>query len=148
LVKYTNILVGIDGSEESFKATSAALSIAAKFGSEVTALYVIHNPYPDLFHYEEEKEDRKRLQKAKEDLNKWIGVILREEDSNKNANIKPEVIESTRPVYSEVLEYAESNKNDFIVIGSRGRTGFKKLLLGSVASDVVAYSHCPVPVVR
>jgi nucleotide-binding universal stress UspA family protein len=35
-----------------------------------------------------------------------------------------------------------------IVIGSRGKTGFKKLLLGSVASGVVTYSHCPVLVVK
>jgi nucleotide-binding universal stress UspA family protein len=35
-----------------------------------------------------------------------------------------------------------------IVIGSRGMTGFKKLLLGSVAGAVVTYSHCPVLVVK
>jgi nucleotide-binding universal stress UspA family protein len=37
---------------------------------------------------------------------------------------------------------------DFIVIGTRGKTGLKKMLLGSVASDVVTYAHCPVMVVR
>ncbi|HEX6028646.1 MAG TPA: universal stress protein [Nitrososphaeraceae archaeon] len=35
-----------------------------------------------------------------------------------------------------------------IVISTRGRTGFKQMLLGSVASDVVTYAHCPVMVVK
>ncbi len=37
---------------------------------------------------------------------------------------------------------------DLIVIGTRGRSGFKKLLLGSIASSVVTYAHCPVMVVK
>ncbi|TLX87413.1 MAG: universal stress protein, partial [Thaumarchaeota archaeon] len=40
------------------------------------------------------------------------------------------------------------NKVDMIVIGSRGMTGLKKLLLGSVANGVITYSHCPVLVVK
>src|SRR5215831_9923722 len=42
----------------------------------------------------------------------------------------------------------EENNIDLIVIGTRGRSGFKKLLLGSVASHVVTYAHCPVLVVK
>ena len=41
-----------------------------------------------------------------------------------------------------------SHNVDLIVIGTRGRSGFKKLLLGSVASGVVTYAHCPVMVVK
>jgi nucleotide-binding universal stress UspA family protein len=47
-----------------------------------------------------------------------------------------------------IVEYAESKSIDLIVIGTRGRTGLKKMLLGSVASDVVTYAHCPVLVIR
>jgi nucleotide-binding universal stress UspA family protein len=46
------------------------------------------------------------------------------------------------------VDCAEQKKVDLIVIGSRGLSGFKKLLLGSVASGVVTYSHCPVLVVK
>jgi nucleotide-binding universal stress UspA family protein len=37
---------------------------------------------------------------------------------------------------------------DLIILGTRGQSGFKKLLLGSVASGVVKYAHCPVMVVK
>ena len=47
-----------------------------------------------------------------------------------------------------IVDYAEENNIDLIVIGTRGRSGFKKLLLGSVASHVVTYAHCPVLVVK
>jgi nucleotide-binding universal stress UspA family protein len=47
-----------------------------------------------------------------------------------------------------IVGFAEKENIDLIVIGTRGRSGFKKLLLGSVASGVVNYAHCPVMVVK
>ena len=47
-----------------------------------------------------------------------------------------------------IVDYAEENDINLIVIGTRGRSGFKKLLLGSVASHVVTYAHCPILVVK
>jgi nucleotide-binding universal stress UspA family protein len=47
-----------------------------------------------------------------------------------------------------IVNYAEKEKVDLIVIGTRGRSGFKKLLIGSVASDVLHYAHCPVMIVK
>jgi nucleotide-binding universal stress UspA family protein len=47
-----------------------------------------------------------------------------------------------------IIDYVEDNNIDLIVIGSRGRSEFKKLLLGSVASHIVTYAHCPVLVVK
>ena len=47
-----------------------------------------------------------------------------------------------------IVDYAEKNKVDLIVTGTKGRSGFTKLLLGSVASGVVTYASCPVMVVK
>jgi nucleotide-binding universal stress UspA family protein len=47
-----------------------------------------------------------------------------------------------------ILEFAEEQNVDLIVVGTKGRTGFKKLLLGSTATSVVTYAHCPVLVVK
>jgi nucleotide-binding universal stress UspA family protein len=47
-----------------------------------------------------------------------------------------------------IVDYAEKNSYHHIVTGSAGRTGAARLLIGSVAADIVTYAHCPVTVVR
>ena len=47
-----------------------------------------------------------------------------------------------------IIDYAENQNIDLIVVGSRGRSDFKKLLLGSVASTIVTYATCPVLVTK
>jgi nucleotide-binding universal stress UspA family protein len=47
-----------------------------------------------------------------------------------------------------ITNHAEKENADLIIVGTRGRTGFKKILLGSVASGVVAYAHCPVMIIK
>ena len=65
-----------------------------------------------------------------------------------DVTVKTDVLIKYTSVAKEILEYAESNKIDLIIMGSRGMTGIKKMLLGSVASRVVTYSQCPVLVVK
>ena len=65
------------------------------------------------------------------------------------ANFSSDVVVANKSVVAEIVShYAESNNIDLIVIGTRGKSGFKKLLLGSVASGVVTYAHCPVLVIK
>jgi nucleotide-binding universal stress UspA family protein len=86
----------------------------------------------------------------------WIDEIKEEEEqtnNNDNKNIykiqlKTEVILATKPIVGEIVDYAERENIDLIVIGTRGRTGLKKMLLGTVASGVVTYATCPVLVVK
>jgi nucleotide-binding universal stress UspA family protein len=68
--------------------------------------------------------------------------------AEKNLKVKTDIVVGITSTVKEIVEYAEKNKMDLIVIGSRGLSGFKKMLLGSVASGVVTYSHCPVLVVK
>ena len=70
-------------------------------------------------------------------------------DKSENIEFKSDILENpTLKVSSLIIDYAEREKVDLIVVGNRGRHGFKRLLLGSVASDIVTYSHCPVLVVK
>ena len=71
------------------------------------------------------------------------------EDSNNNNKIqlRTKLITSTSAV-GGIVAFAEKENIDLIVIGTRGRSGLKKLLLGSVASGVVSYAHCAVMVVK
>lgn len=61
---------------------------------------------------------------------------------------KTKVIEGSVPTVHNIVNYAEKENVDLIVVGTKGRSGFKKQLLGSVALGVVTYAHCPVIVVR
>jgi nucleotide-binding universal stress UspA family protein len=76
---------------------------------------------------------------------KYLNKVKRNANE-KNIQIKTEIISSTN-IAGGIVDYAEENNIDLIVIGTRGRSGFKKLLLGSVASHVVT-AHCPVLVVK
>jgi nucleotide-binding universal stress UspA family protein len=67
--------------------------------------------------------------------------------NEKNIQIKTEIIASTDTA-GGIVDYAEDKDIDLIVVGTRGKSGFKKILLGSVASKVVTYAHCPIMVVK
>jgi nucleotide-binding universal stress UspA family protein len=74
----------------------------------------------------------------------WIKLGLRQ--MKKFMQIKTEIISSINTAEA-VVDYAQEKNLELIVIGTRGRSGFKKMLLGS-ASKVVTYAHCPVLVVK
>jgi nucleotide-binding universal stress UspA family protein len=73
---------------------------------------------------------------------------VRQMAKQKSVKVKTDVVVGISSVVKEIIEYAHKNKIDMIVIGSRGLSGFKKMLLGSVASGVVTYAHCPVLVAK
>jgi len=65
-----------------------------------------------------------------------------------DSSFETAIIEAETSAASTIVDYAESKNVDLLVIGSKGRTGLKKMLVGSTASEVVKYAHCPVLVVR
>jgi nucleotide-binding universal stress UspA family protein len=65
-----------------------------------------------------------------------------------NVKLKTEIVESIMSEVGAIITYAENENVDLIVIGSRGRSGIKKLLLGSTPSGVVTYATCPVMIVK
>ena len=73
---------------------------------------------------------------------------IKEKCKQNNVRVITEVVISKKSVAADIIDYAENNNVNLIVIGTKGRTGFKRLLLGSVASAVVTYAHCPVMVVK
>ncbi len=160
--KVSKILVAIDGSEMSMRAAAYAIDIANIKGKEEENVQLIGLTVIDLTnlsysffatasgYYEAEKLEEKRKE-AQQLLDKVEKLAVKENNTNNNVNIqfKSEIIEDPiSRVGSAIVDYAERENVDLIVIGSRGRTGFKKMLLGSVASDVVTYAHCPVLVVK
>ncbi len=142
--EFSNMLVAIDGSDHSIKAAEYALTIAKVYGAALHAVTVTY--VSESYHTKQEDTVDKSIDRI-HDVKSWLETFTRTAKEN-NIQLKPELINSHRPVDYVLLEYAEQEKIDLIVIGTRGRSGFKRLLLGSVASGVVTYAHCPVIVVN
>ena len=146
------ILVAVDGSKPSIDAGTQAIDIAKRFDVELIALYVVS---PDVRYNYLEDVITPRLPKALKDVmmiamqrgEKHVDKV-KQKASEKNVKVKTDVVIGISSVVKEIIEYAEKNRIDMIVIGSRGLTGIKKMLLGSVASGVVTYAHCSVLVVK
>lgn len=150
---FSKILVPIDGSEPSFHAARIASHIADKFQSEIIVLYVVVSPskseYANLTGLVTPKQIDMIIENAKKESKNWfkrIEDMVKEENSNIKISMK--VILTGVAVYGEVIQYAQQESIDLIVIGTRGRSGIKKLLLGSTASGVVTYANCPVLVTK
>jgi nucleotide-binding universal stress UspA family protein len=145
---FRKILVAFDGSQDSVKATRLACSIASKYGSEIIVAHVYSfavfayggatpMPMPDVQPLEEAAKS-----KGLAILNK--GLEIAREGC---ASAKGELIEAPSIVQA-IVEYAEKEKVDLIVAGTRGMTGFKKLIMGSVSNGLAGHAECPVLVVR
>lgn len=145
--KFSKILVAIDGSEASMDAADYAIQMAREYNSELIALHVIlsdltiFGPNPPRHRNELKQEAQKYLDKLREKSN------LDSNNSDKKIPLRTELIASASAV-GGIVGFAEKENASLIVIGTRGRSGFKKQLLGSVAAGVVTYAHCPVMVIK
>lgn len=142
-------MVAIDGSEPSMDAVEYAISMATKQGGcELIVMTVIRMPVSSYGLMTPENEvrygkDRKEIIETRQLLDK-----VREQVANHGIVFKTEIVDTQLSVEAAIIEYAEEQQVDLIVIGTKGKSGLKKLLLGSVASAVVTYAGCPVLVVK
>lgn len=143
---FKHILVPIDGSDIASLAVAKAAGLAKTFGSAVTALYVV-DPYPFTgvgadFAYGQAQylsaataEANAALEKARTEL-AAAGVQV------------STVVGEGHTVHDGILSAVLSTGADLIVMGSHGRRGLEKLVLGSVTQRVLGAVHVPVLVVR
>ena len=145
--KFSKIMIAIDGSDHSFRAAEYALEVAKSFRSQLYAVTV--TSVPESYHLKQEDvlNESREMADSMNDAKTWL-ENFKQDAKKDNIEFKAELISSHRPVDYVILEYAEENNVDLIVVGTRGRSEFKKLLLGSTASSVVSYAHCPVMVVK
>ena len=143
---FKHILVPVDGSATSMLAVSKAVQLAQAFGSEVTAVYVL-DPYPFTgvgadFAYGQAQylsAATSEANKALEDVSKAMA------DSGVTVHT---LVGEGHAVHEGIVRVGENVGADLIVMGSHGRRGFEKLVLGSVAQRVLQTAHVPVLVVR
>jgi len=142
---YKKILLPTDGSEYAEKAEKHALFIAEASGAEILALSVVENshfvslPADDTIFYVNEmlkKETEKnlyRVEKIKEELQSDVNVTLKV-DEGSPADV--------------ILNIIENEDIDLVVIGSSGKTGLHRFIMGSVAEKVVKAAKCSVLVIH
>ncbi len=149
----SKILVGIDGSESSFNAANYANDLSVKFNCEIILLSIV----PSKIHHGDSSGvfgmvSQSYLNDYKKDAEKWfkeiINNIKNEETFDDEKKIKTDIITTPFSIAASILNYAEERDVDLILIGTRGNSGLKKMLLGSVASDIVTYSYCPVLIIK
>jgi nucleotide-binding universal stress UspA family protein len=142
---FKNILVPFDLSNKSFHAFKIALDMAKKYDSKITILTCIQ---VDTWHHKfyDSRADAELLKNQKKAITPNIEKL---ENLAKKLNIsmKSQILRSVS-VVKDITTYAKSHKFDLIVMGSHGRTGMDKLILGSVANGVLQKSSCPVLIIK
>lgn len=145
-IHLARILVPLDGSDSSFHAAKYAIKIAKMANAEIIFMHAVVNPpYVEyktaglvILHYIEE---------AKRYAEMWY-MNGGDMASKEGVKFSAETILDVASPADSIVNYAERKKADLIVMGTHGRTGIKRFLLGSVASGVVAHAKCSVLVVR
>ena len=137
---FDTIVVATDGSDSVQRAVSVAIDVAARFDAEVHAVYVV-----DAGEVESSPDTvREDLRDALDDQGREAldRVADAAHDRDRDLDVTIEVREG-RPA-SEIDAYARSVDADLVAMGTRGRHGENRFLIGSVAERVVR--TCPVPV--
>jgi nucleotide-binding universal stress UspA family protein len=146
--EFGRIMVAFDGSKDAVKAVQLAASLSLKFGADLTVIHVFASPaigftaasgmpLPDYSDLEEAaKEAGQKI------LSRGLQLA-----SDTGVKAKGELLEASS-VVEAIVDFAAKRGAELIVVGTRGMTGFKKLILGSVSSGLISHAHCPVLVAR
>jgi nucleotide-binding universal stress UspA family protein len=137
------ILIPTDGSDYSLRAAEYGISVAKILGAQVMVVYVIDTVVLDQIAKVNERENVER--ELKQDGEKYIHYVLglAEKQGVKAASL----LAKGRP-FEQVVHLAKGLGMDLIVMGTYGRRGAERILIGSVAERVIEYASCPVLVVK
>ena len=150
-ISIKKILVPIDGSDASLRAAKYAIKVAKCEKAHIICIYVI--PAPENIS-EFEGKPFYSLQAYYDEVGKcakpWFEKIMQAAKglTVSEDNITTDIFADVSSIADAIIDYAANNNTDLIVMGTKGRTGLKRFLIGSVADGVVRHSHCPVLVVR
>ena len=140
-----NILVQLDLPAQSTRAFKVALDMAKKYQSKITLLTCLEG---DAWHhkYYDSRADKELIKKQSKVTKQHIEKLKLYAEKNQ-ITFKSQIITS-KSVVNDIVAFAKSRKHDLVVIGSHGRGGFDKVLLGSVANGVSQKVRCPVLIVK
>jgi nucleotide-binding universal stress UspA family protein len=153
VVSINKILIPIDGSNTSIKASKYAIHLAKLNNAELVIIHIIEDikqggaiglqqRYGNISLIE-------AFKKAREESAKQFIKPIEEAAKKNGIKVKSDIFdaEGTNGI-KLIIEYTDKNNIDLIVIGSKGRSIFERLLVGSLTNAVINHSRCPVLVVR
>jgi nucleotide-binding universal stress UspA family protein len=148
---FRGILVAVDGSPNSIRAADAAIDLAKKNDANLYVLSVIPTPVYATTGAQGAvgtgQTPKEFFDRAKKDAEGFVaGVVSKAE--GQGLKVRGEITENVPSVVEAITDYAQEWRVDLIVVGTRGLSGFKKLLLGSVSGALVSHSPCSVLVIR
>ena len=147
---YKRLLVAIDGSEPSYKALDHAVALAEKFGSELKILAVV--PITNYaFLSMEGAQTEYSIQIYQDKINSFFNALLTDAEAmirSKHADFKVSTILMEGRPSAIIVDVAEKEECDMIIMGSRGMGGIMGLMLGSTSHKVTNSCKKPVMIVK
>jgi len=139
VIGWRTIVLATDGSKHSALATERAIAFAKSYGGELKVVSVVD--VPSEFYAEAPQAVEDLVRKAK-------GFVADIKKQAEASDVKAETFVGESEAFEAITKLAKDQAADMIVIGSHGRTGLRRLLMGSVAEKVIGYAPCPVLVVK
>jgi nucleotide-binding universal stress UspA family protein len=144
-MQFRHILAPTDFSEYSKKAVASALELAQKFGAKLTILHVIELPPYPVEGYVPPSLSATFLDDMERQATVDLAQVVPEAEA---AKVDVARLVAVGTPYRKIVETAEADHVDLIVMATAGRTGFSHLVLGSIAERVVRTASCPVLTIR
>jgi len=145
---FKHILLATDGSTASSHAAQMAVGLARAHGAQLSAVYVV-DPYPYLGIGESNPAGFQAYIAAARQMSEQAieAVVELGRAAEPAVEVKTILIEDKK-AWQGIVDVAQQENADLIVVGSHGRGGLERLVMGSVATKVVSHSAIPVLVVR
>jgi nucleotide-binding universal stress UspA family protein len=144
--------MAIDRSGYKERIINFTISLAKPLGAEIIAIHVIDKstivPATDAYgNY----IGGDQIQATEDELRKQADEILSEAEllgDKEKVKVDKAIIVAHSSCAAAIIDYAKKNNVDLIVVGTKGMTGLKHFLLGSVANNIISHAHCPVLAVK
>lgn len=139
IIKWNNVLLAVDGSRYSEMASNRAISLAQTYGQELNVLSVVDVPA------EAYAEAPDFIEKMVDNARETAEVV---ENMAKSAGLRSQSFVREGEAHKKIIDLAKKLESSIICMGSHGRTGLRRLLMGSVTEKVIGSAPCPVLVVK
>jgi nucleotide-binding universal stress UspA family protein len=144
-MQFRHILAPTDFSEYSKQAVVSALELARKFGAKLTILHVVELPPYPVEGYVPPAVNATFLDDLERQATQDLAQLVPEAESG---NVEVVRLVAVGSPYRKIIDTAEAEQVDLIVMATAGRSGFSRLIMGSIAERVVRAATCPVLTIR